>query len=774
MRVVIVGGGPAGLYLAVLLRHVDPGGEVVVLERQGPGGADGWGIELPAAALASLRAANPATYDYLAQRFVHFDDSEVHVRGRRLRSHGHGLVGISRAALLRVLAERADALGAEIRYHTEILDDAALEASGLGDADLVVFADGAESVMRARHAEHFGPVVETRPTRVLWLGTTRRFDALTFLVVETEHGVVHAQAFPSEEGRSTFIVQCDEGVWQRLGMSDADGHDVALHRCETLFASWLDGHPLLRPSGTSREHDTSRRFTCVENDHWHHDRYVLLGDAAHTTHFAGRHGTRLAMEDALALACSLNEHGASETALAVYEAERKAEALRWQRSAREAMDWFEHIDRALALPAEQFAYALVTRTEGLGHERLRERDPLFVQMVERAIARQAGLPDASPQWRNAPPPMFTPLTLRDLTLANRVVVAPVDLHSATDGRPDDFHLAHYTARALGGAGLLVTETTAVSPDGRVSPGSTGIYRADQADAWRRIASLVHRTSPAKLCLQLGHAGPKGARKRPWHGRFEPLGDDAWEIIAPSAIPFRAGLATPRAMTREDMTRVVRDFVDATRFAVHAEFDMLELHAAHGQLLSAFLTPLLNRRTDAYGGSRDARLRFPLEVFSAVRDAWPDARPISVCISATDGAPDGNTEADGVAIARAFRDAGADVIHVSAGHTSPDERMVHGRMFLTPLSDRVRNEAPVPTIAVGNITDADQVNSIIASGRADLCALGRAHLTNPSWTLHAAMELGYAPQGWPSPYEGGRRQLARELEHRIDMFEADAT
>ena len=751
--VAVVGAGPGGLYLAISLKLRDPSLEVTVYERNRPDDTFGWGVVFSDQTLANLKANDPETAGRIEAAFVHWDDIDVHIRGETIRSGGHGFAGIGRMRLLQILQARAAELGVALRFETEVDDARAL------DADLVVAADGLNSRVRNAAPEVFGVDVDVRTNKYVWLGTRKAFEAFTFAFVETPHGWVWAHAYRFEPGLSTFIVECTEATWRGLGFDRMD-QDETCRAAEALFAEWLDGHALMSNARHLRG-SAWLNFPRVACASWRDGKVVLLGDAAHTAHFSIGSGTKLAFEDAIRLAEATTGGGDLDAALSAYEAERRVEVLKLQSAARNSTEWFETVERYVGLEPLQFAYSLLTRSQRVSHENLRLRDPAFVARVERWFAERAGAEAGG----RPPPPMFAPLRLRGLTLPNRVVVSPMCMYSAEDGTVGDFHLVHLGARAMGGAGLVFTEMTDVSADGRITPGCAGMYRPEHRDAWRRIVDFVHGQG-ARICLQLAHAGRKGSVERPWGPRADqPLIEDGWELIAPSPIAWDAGDQVPREMTRADMDRVRDDFVRAVGGAVEAGFDMVELHCAHGYLLSSFLTPVSNRRTDAYGGSLENRLRFPLEVFRAMRAAWPDDRPMSVRLSATDWVEDGLTAEEAVAIARAFAEAGCDLIDVSAGQTTPEARPVYGRMFQTPFSDRIRNEAGVATMAVGNIYEPDHVNGILAAGRADLCALARPHLADPNWTLRAAAELGWRGQAPPVQYRQGFAQLARNLERQ---------
>ena len=748
--IAVVGAGPGGLYLAISLKLRNPALDVIVHERNRPDDTFGWGVVFSDQTLANLKLNDPETAAAIEAAFVHWDDIDVHIHGRTIRSGGHGFAGIGRQKLLTVLQDRARSLGVDLRFQDEVADIRALPA------DVVVAADGLNSRIRNDNPEVFGVDIDVRTNKYIWLGTRQSFDAFTFAFVETPHGWIWAHAYQFEPGASTFIVECTEATWRGLGF-DAMDQDQTCRTAEALFADWLGGHALMSNARHLRG-SAWLNFPRVACANWRDGKVVLLGDAAHTAHFSIGSGTKLAFEDAIRLAEALTEGGDLDAALADYEAERRVEVLKLQSAARNSTEWFETVDRYVDLDPLQFAYSLLTRSQRVSHENLRLRDKGFLTSVERWFAESAGAPPTD----EPPAPMFAPLRLRGLTLPNRVVVSPMCMYSAEDGPVGDFHLVHLGARALGGAGLVFTEMTDVSADARITPGCAGMYRPAHRDAWRRIVDFVHGQG-SRLAIQLAHAGRKGSVERPWGPRADQPLEEGWELIAPSSIPWSDEDRTPREMTRVDMDRVRDDFVRATRWADEAGFDMVELHCAHGYLLSSFLTPMSNHRADEYGGSVDNRLRFPLEVFAAMRAVWPDDKPMSVRLSASDWVEDGLTPEDSVAIARAFAEAGCDLIDVSAGQTSPDSKPVYGRMFQTPFSDRIRNEAGVATMAVGNIYETDHVNSILAAGRADLCALARPHLADPNWSLRAAAELGWRGIQPPVQYRAGFAQLARNLE-----------
>ncbi|MDP3279095.1 MAG: FAD-dependent monooxygenase [Deltaproteobacteria bacterium] len=745
MNVAILGGGPGGLYLSILLKARDASQSVVVYERNPPGVTFGWGVVFSDETLGNLRDADPKTFAEIQASFVHWTAIDTHFRGDVMRSGGHGFSGLARKTLLAILERRAYELGVELVQGHEAPDADTLSRAH----DLVVAADGVRSGTRSSDPEGFGFEAKNHSCRYIWLGTTRRFDAFTFAFETTEHGVFAVHAYPFEQQTSTFIVECDEATWTRAGLDRMPIEDALVY-LQGLFAGVLEGHTL------QSNHSSWLTFLTVKNARWSKGNVVLLGDAAHTAHFSIGSGTKLAMEDAIALDAALGAHPADVAqALDVYERERRPVVERIQRAAEDSLDFFENTSRYVHGSIEELTFALMTRSKRITYDNLALRDSAFVQRVREDFAKRAGVPAETP-------PMFAPFALRSgQTLVNRVVLAPMCMYSSDEGRVDDFHLVHYGSRAVGGAGLLLTEMTDVAPDARITPRCAGLWTPQHAQAWRRITDFVHSQSSALIGVQLGHAGRKGATCTPWDGGYDtPLATGAWPLLAPSALPYREDSEVPRAMDREDMDRVKSQFVQSAKLAIEAGFDLVELHCAHGYLLSSFISPLSNLRTDEYGGELANRLRFPLEVLEAVRAVWPKDRAISVRISAHDWVPGGTTADDAVQIARALRHAGADLIHVSSGQTDVRSQPPYGRLWMSQLCDHVRRAAEVPTICVGAVSEGDHVNTLVASGRTDLVALARAHLADPYLTARAAGAQGFVSQRWPSPYEAGRHVAPR--------------
>ena len=751
MRVACLGGGPAGLYFAIAMKLRDPRHEVVVIERNRPDDTFGWGVVLSDETLANLKGCDPESAEAIRQAFAYWDDIAVFYRGTVTRTTGHGFCGIGRRRLLDILQNRARDLGVKIRFETE-----ADSIDAYRDCDLIVAADGANSKVRGALAHAFRPNIDVRHAKYIWLGTHQKFDdAFTFVFEQTEHGWIWAHAYQFDADTATFIVECAEPTWRRLGF-DSMSQEQAIAACERIFARNLGGHRLMSNARHLRG-SAWLNFSRVLCERWSHGNIVLLGDAAATAHFSVGSGTKLALESAMALAEYLHTEPGMPAAFQRYEDERRTEVLKLQSAARNSTEWFEEVERYLHLDPVQFNYSLLTRSQRISHENLRARDPAWLQAAEMSFDEQA----TGKRPSRSRLPMFTPFRLRDLHLKNRIVVSPMAQYRAVGGMPTDWHFVHLAERAKGGAGLVFTEMTCVSPEGRITPGCTGLYASEHEAAWKRIVDFIHAETDAKIAIQLGHSGPKGSTQLGWQEMDAPLPHGNWEIMGPSPVAWSPANQMPREMTLADMDAVKAQFVLAAAMAERAGFDMLELHCAHGYLLSAFITPLINRRADSYGGSLENRMRFPLEVFHAVRGVWPAHKPISVRISANDWVGnEGITPADAVDIARMLQAAGVDIIDVSAGQTSVSAKPTYGRMFQTPFSDRVRNETGMATMAVGNIYEPDHVNSILMAGRADLCCLARPHLANPYWTLHAAAQLGYAGETWPKPYLSGRDQLQR--------------
>ena len=760
MNIVCIGGGPAGLYFALLMKQNNPAHEITVVERNKPYDTFGWGVVFSDATMDNMRVWDPETAADIEVAFNHWDDIELWFKGETIRSGGHGFVGIGRKKLLNILQRRCEDLGVKLVF--EVDADSDLQYP---EADLVIASDGINSRIRSNYEAVFQPDVVTRPNRYIWLGTHKLYDAFTFLFEKTEHGWFQAHIYKFDDTTTTFIVECPEHVWLAHGLDQAD-QDQSIAFCEKIFASNLQGAKLMTNSRHLRG-SAWLNFQRVKCEQWSHfngrSHVVLMGDAVHTAHFAIGSGTKLAIEDAIELTRQFKEIGDSPEniprVLERYQALRHVDVLRLQNAAWNAMEWFEVCGERYCdqLQAPQFMYSMLTRSQRISHENLRLRDPKWLAGFESWFATNAGQAPAPVQ--SAPPPMFTPYTVRGLTLKNRIVVSPMAQYSAVDGVVGDYHLVHLGARAMGGAAMVFAEMTCVSAHGRITPGCPGMYTPEHTAAWKRIVDWVHTQSDAKFAMQIGHAGAKASTRLAWEGIDKPLESGNWPLVSASEQQYLPGVSQiAKAMTRSEMDTVCQEFVASTHAAALAGVDWLELHCAHGYLLSSFISPLTNQRTDNYGGSLDNRLRFPLEVFAAVRAAWPSERPMSVRISANDWVEGGITPSDAVAIARAFKKAGADMIDCSSGQVSKKEKPVFGRMFQTPFADRIRQEAGIATIAVGAISEADHVNSIISAGRADLCAVARPHLANPAWTLTEAAKIGYTPIAWPKQYISGKSQM----------------
>ena len=780
MKIACIGGGPAGLYFAISLKLRDPSHEIEIFERNAPGVTFGWGVVFSDLTVDNITRNDPASAKAITEEFAHWDDIDVHFRGETITSGGHGFIGIGRKRMLEILQGRARELGVALHFNTEC-DPADPKWR---QYDLVIASDGANSRFRDAESEAFGVDVDVRANKFVWLGTSKVFDAFMFAFEETEHGWIWAHAYRFAPDCSTFIVECAEDTWRNLGF-DKMSQDESIAACEKLFAKYLDGHSLQSNATHLVGSAAWLNFRRIKCERWSSGNVILLGDAAHTAHFSIGSGTKLALEDAIKLADVLDKSSPSslgegdrsksggralslEAALDEYQVERSLEVLKLQNSARNSTEWFETLGRYTHFEPLQFAYSLLTRSQRISHENLRLRDRDWLEGVERWFWKRA----TDGQSNKTAPPMFAPLKLRKMTVENRVTVSPMAMYSAVDGVPNDVHFVHYGERAIGGAGLLFTEMTCVSPEGRISPGCTGMWNDEHVAAWKRIVDFVHAQSKAKICLQLGHSGGKGSTRLGWEGNDVPLDDGNWPVMAASDVAWSAVNQVPQPMSRADMHTVRDQFVAAVRMGIECGFDMIELHAAHGYLLSGFITPLQNIRTDDYGGSLENRLRYPLEVFAAMRAAWPSDKPMSVRISATDWAGEnGIMPEDAVEIGEAFAREGADLIDVSAGQTWAEQQPIYGRMFQTPFSDRIRNQGKLATMAVGNIYEPDHANSILAAGRADLVALARPHLIDPFWTLRAAAQLDYRDVAVPPQYLNGMAQLARNLKREAEMAAA---
>jgi anthraniloyl-CoA monooxygenase len=760
MKIVCIGGGPSGLYFGLLMKLQHPEHDITIYERNKAYDTFGWGVVFSDQTLANMQQWDPTTAAIIQESFNHWDDIELHFKDEVIRSGGHGFIGIGRKKLLNILQSRCEALGVKLVFEAEVNSDL-----DFPDADLIIASDGINSKIRSKYQDIFVPKIVKRPNRFIWLGTNKLYDAFTFLFDKTEHGWFAAHIYQFDDNTSTFIAECTEETWLAHGLDQATPDD-SIAFCEKVFQNNLQGAQLMSNARHLRGSAwlNFQHITCQEWSHFNGKSHVvLMGDAVHTAHFAIGSGTKLALEDAIELTRLFNECGHTKEhipeVLEKYQAARRIDVMRLQSAAWNAMEWFENFDIRYCDQFEppQLMYSMLTRSQRISHENLRLRDAKWLANYETWLAKKNHV-NVSLE-KKAPPPMFTPYTVRGVTLKNRVVVSPMAQYSAVDGVVGDYHLVHLGARALGGAGLVMVEMTSPSPDGRITPGCPGLYSEDHVNAFERIVHWIHQETDAKVGLQLGHSGPKGSTCIPWDGEMDAqLAEDNWQIFAPTAVAYSENNQIPIAMSRTDMDRVRDEFVASTVKAATIGFDWLELHCAHGYLLSAFISPLTNQRKDEYGGSLENRLRYPLEIFEHIRAVWPSNLPISVRISAHDWVEGGITPKEAVLIAKAFKQAGADMIDCSSGQVSKSQQPVYGRMYQTPFADRIRQEVGIPTIAVGAISEADHVNSIIAAGRADLCAIARPYLANPAWTLTEAAKIGFKDLPWPKQYISGKQQM----------------
>ncbi|EDQ04269.1 Salicyloyl-CoA 5-hydroxylase [Sulfitobacter indolifex] len=760
MRAICLGGGPAGLYFAISLKLRQPDADVTVMERNRADDTFGWGVVLSDETLDNLEANDPVSAKEIRSHFAYWDDIALHHKGHVIHSTGHGFCGIGRKRLLLILQERARELGVNLQFESEVK----AASDYMDDYDLVVAADGLNSKTRMEFEDTFQPDIDVRRCPFVWLGTHQKFDnAFTFIFEQTDKGWIWVHAYQFDKDTATFIVECSQETFDAYGFGEKTQEET-IAICEEIFKDHLGGHKLMTNASHIRG-SAWIKFPRVLCEKWSHENVVLLGDASATAHFSIGSGTKLALESAISLAKHVSDDADLPTAFEKYEEARRLEVLRLQSAARNSVEWFEDVERYLDLDPVQLNYSMLTRSQRISHENLRERDAKWLEGAEKWFLEQAGADSNGPVRA----PMFAPFQLRDMKLENRIVVSPMAQYKAVDGCPTDWHLIHYAERAKGGAGLVYTEMTCVSPEGRITPGCPGLYAPEHEAAWQRLTEFVHAETDAKICCQIGHSGRKGSTQLGWEEMDAPLKAGNWDIISASAIPWSENNAVPKAATRDDMDTIRDEFVEATRMAERANFDMVELHAAHGYLISSFISPLSNQRDDEYGGSLENRMRYSLEVFKAMRDAWPEGKPMAVRISANDWVEeDGVTPEEAVEIARMFSEAGADIIDVSAGQTSKQAKPVYGRMFQTPFSDRIRNDGGIKTMAVGNIFEADHVNSILMAGRADLVCLARPHLADPYWTLHAAAAIGDRHADWPLPYGPGRDQAWRLADRAAEM------
>jgi anthraniloyl-CoA monooxygenase len=755
MKITVIGGGPGGLYFSILTKKAMPHCQIDIYERNKPDDSFGFGVVFSDETLGEFLKRDMKSYELIRSKFAYWDDIIIARDGESVTIAGNGFCGCSRKTLLQLLQQRCLEEGVNLHFEQNVDD-----LSQFADSDIILATDGIGSAIRTQYQKEFGTKIELKKNRFVWLGSTKPLDAFTYFFRSTPHGTIVAHSYQYEEGMSTWIFECSDETWKKHGFEVTNEADTMAKIAE-IFAAELDGHPLI----SNKSH--WRQFPHVTNENWYHNNIVLLGDAKATAHYSIGSGTKLAMDSAIGLSDAVIANPNDvKAAFRQYDKSRRNTVEMIQYAAIVSLDWFENMDRHIQHSFQQFAFGCMTRSKKVTYENLRLRDSSFTDKVLKEFIHKchAELVSASPA--------FTTFKLRNLELHNRIVMSSMGQYVAENGLVNDWHFQHYTSRAVGGLGLILTEMTAVSDTGRITEGCAGIYTESQVNAWKRITDFIHQYTQTKIGIQLGHSGRKGCSKIPWESQFQ---GTKWKLLSASAIPFNENSDCPKEMTLEDMKLVKIQFVQAAKNANEAGFDMIELQAHHGFLLASFLSPLTNIRTDDFGGNVQNRLKYPLEVFTAIREVFPTEKPISVRISATDWAENGISETDVFVISEAFKKAGADIINVSTGNTVANQKPQTGRMWQTPFSDAVRNTVHIPTITAGYIQDIDQINTIILNGRADLVALGRPLLLDANFVRNAQAYEQFRATDIPNSYKMGISHLyplkAAERKQAEDMKKA---
>ena len=738
MKIAVIGGGPGGLYFSILTKKAMPNCQIDVYERNKPDDSFGFGVVFSDETLGEFLKRDMQSYELIRSKFAYWDDIIVARDGQQVSISGNGFCGCSRKTLLQLLQQRCREEGVNLHFEQNIED-----LSQYKDADIIIASDGIGSNIRTQYQKEFGTKIELKKNRFVWLGSTKPLDAFTYFFRSTPHGTIVAHTYQYEEGMSTWIFECSDDTWQKFNFEITNEEDT-IAKISEIFKEELDGHPLI----TNKSH--WRQFPHVTNENWYHNNIVLLGDAKATAHYSIGSGTKLAMDCAIGLSDAVIANPNNvQAAFQQYEKTRRNPVETIQYAAVVSLDWFENMDRNNQHPFYQFAFGCMTRSKKVTFENLRLRDSSFTDKVLEEFNNNCNVNNKNQSAA------FSSFKLRDLELQNRIVMAPMGQYSAENGLVNDWHFQHYTSRAIGGIGLILTEMTAISETGRITLGCAGIYNKNQIVAWKRITDFMHKNTQTKIGIQLGHSGRKGCSKIPWEDAFS---GEIWELLSASAIPFNENSVVPKEMTLADMDLITLQFAKAAKNANEAGFDLIELQAHHGFLLASFLSPLTNIRTDEFGGNIENRLKFPLRVFKEMRAIFPKEKPMSVRISATDWAANGISKEDVIAIATAFKNAGADIINVSTGNTVAHQKPITGRMWQTPFSDLVRNTVHIPTITTGYIQDIDQINTIILNGRADLVALGRPLLLDSNFVRNAQAYEQFAPTDIPNQYKSGMSLL----------------